>query len=126
MSEEAPYDFVYTTVNVEGRKVRVYYLGGEGKRKLQSAISRDVFYRNMEKLIAKIQVLIDIIGEDKLVGHFKANMLKTLENSARRRSELIQEPFWFEKREALDSLLQENKVFQTKTGGWIKLKGAKE
>lgn len=120
---EAPYNFIYDTVNVEGKKVKVFRLGKYGKEKLEKAIDKDTFNSEISELRNIIYALTEVIGgEDKIVAHFKEKFLQRIKMSAKHRSDLVGKPFWFEKSKALDQLLEESKVFYSPKGGWIKLK----
>lgn len=129
---EAPYLLTYDTVNVEGKEVKVFRLGKYGKEKLKKAIDSDtlnVLKKRWNSEILELRNRIDILteifgGQDKIVAYFKEKFLQRMKMSAKHRSDLVGMPFWFEKKRALDQLLEEGQVFYSPRGGWIKLKEA--
>ena len=120
MVEGAPYKFVYTTSTVDGKEVKLYYLGKQGKEIVESAASRDFVYQQTGELNKTLLALIDIIGRDTIIQHFKQQFLASLKNKAHRRYELVHQPFYFEKCDALQNLFDESKIVRSGPG-WIKL-----
>lgn len=120
MVEAAPYKFVCTISTVDGKEVKLYYLGKQGKEIVENAASKDLVHSEVNDLNKKLWTLIEVIGRDTIITHFKAKFLDYLQTCAYRKSELVDLPFYFEKSEALASLFNENKVVKTKRGGWIK------
>ena len=121
MVEAAPYKFVYTTSTVDGKEVKLYYLGKFGKELVEKAASRDLVYERTRELNEKLLALIDIIGEENIIQHFKQQFLDSLKTKAYRRYELVGSPFYLEKSEALNRLLDEKQVVKTGNAGWFKL-----
>lgn len=127
MSElpEAPYTFIYDEVNIEGKQVKVFRLGKFGKEKLKRAIDQDTFHSTIMELRSIINVLTEVIGGRKrIIEHFKEDFLKRIKISAKHRTDLVDMPFWFEKTDALEQLLDEKKIVYSPKGGWFKLKEA--
>jgi len=123
MSEvpDAPYMFVWDTVIIDKQKVKVYWLGKFGKEKVEDAVSKTIFNSEITKLRLKINTLINVIGgSDRLIQYFKDDFLRKLQSSAYHHGELVDEPFWYEKDEALRQLFVEGKIIRSH--GWIKLK----
>ena len=118
---EAPYMFTFEIVNIEGQKFKVFRLGKDGKEKLLNSVPMSVFNREIRFLHEKIDTLIEMIGgKDKLVEYFKDKILQSVKTTGKRESNLVTEPFWFEKHEALRQLFAEGKVVRSR--GWIRLK----
>ena len=117
---EAPYIFTWDIVNIEGQDFKVFRLGKDGKEKLLNSVPMFIFNKELAKLSEKIEVLIEVIGgKDKLVEYFKDKILQSVKTAGKRESNLVTEPFWFEKHEALRQLFAEGKVANAR--GWIKL-----
>ena len=122
---EAPWMFTWDIVNIEGQNFKVFRLGKRGKEKLLNSVSMSIFSREISKLHKKIDVLIEVIGgKEKLVDHFKDKILQSVKTAGKRESNLVAEPFWFEKHEALRQLFAEGKVVRSR--GWIRLKESDE
>ncbi|RLI22909.1 hypothetical protein DRO45_00050 [Candidatus Bathyarchaeota archaeon] len=118
---EAPYMFIWDTATIDGKKVKFYYLGRDGKEKLLNSVAMSEFNREIRFLHEKIDTLIEMIGgKDKLVEYFKDKILQSVKTTGKRESDLVTEPFWFEKHEALRQLFAEGKVANVR--GWIRLK----
>ena len=124
---EAPYNFIYDVVTVEGKQVKVFRLGEYGKKMLENAINKETFREGIKELREIIDTLIQVIGgRDRLIQHFKEDFLKRIGISAKHRSDLVTMPFWFEKTDAYKQLLEEKKIYYSPKGGWIKLTPEKE
>jgi len=118
---EAPFMFTWEVVNIEGQNFKVFQLGKDGKEKLLNSVAMSVFDREIRFLHEKIDTLIEMIGgKEKLVEYFKDKILQSVKTTGKRKSNLVTEPFWFEKHEALRQLFAEGKVANVR--GWIRLK----
>jgi len=118
---EAPYIFTWDIVNIEGQDFKVFRLGKFGKEKLLNSVAMSIYNKEISNLSEKIDVLIEVIGgKDKLVEYFKDKILQSVKTAGKRESDLVAEPFWFEKHEALKQLFAEGKVVRSR--GWIRLK----
>jgi len=136
---EAPYWFIYDIETIDNRKVKVFRLGRYGKKAVANAVIektffkeiqrlhstiavlRDMIGREIQRLHSTIAVLRDVIGRERIVEYLKKEFLRKLKDSSKRRYDLINHPFWFEKESALSQLFKEGKVYRTRNG-WIKLK----
>ena len=122
---EAPYMFTWEVVNIEGQNFKVFRLGKDGKEKLLNSVPMSEFNSEIRFLHEKIDTLIEMIGgKDKLVEYFKDKILQSVKTTGKRESNLVTEPFWFEKHEALRQLFAEGKVANVR--GWIRLKESVE
>jgi len=118
---EAPYWFIYDIETIDNRKVKVFRLGRYGKKAVANAVIEKTFFKEIQRLHSTIAVLRDVIGRERIVEYLKKEFLRKLKDSSKRRYDLINHPFWFEKESALSQLFKEGKVYRTRNG-WIKLK----
>lgn len=124
---EAPYRYVWHECTVDEKRVKVFYLGAEGKKMLESAVCknschpfRDQMERSIKELKSMLNVLTDLIGgPEAMVQYFKDRILIQLSKKACRPSELTFKPYTVFKLKALRELLDEGKVHRNR--GWVKL-----
>lgn len=125
---DAPYTVIYHDCLVDGKEVRVYWLGGEGYKILKSAVckpqcweAREQFERHIKELNSKLNVLTDIIGPNEMVAYFRNHILVQIAKKSCRTGDLASNPFSGFKYLALQELLTEEKIVHTRNGWWKKL-----
>lgn len=124
---EAPYRYVWHEILVDGKRVKVFYLGKEGKQIVENAVCKNSCYPfrdrmedDIKEVKSMLNVLTDLIGgPSAMVQYFKDHILVQLSQKACRSSELVSKPYTVFKVQALNELLKERKVHQNR--GWIKL-----
>jgi hypothetical protein len=61
--EEAPYTYIWEETTIDGKRVKVFKLGKEGKAKLDNSVSNDDFQR-LERDFGKLRNFINYLSFD--------------------------------------------------------------
>lgn len=123
---DAPYLVVWEDSVIDGKKVAIYYLGGEGLEVLKNAVcktqcrqARNQFEKEIKQLNSMLKVLTDLIGgPSAMVEYFRKKSLVQLKDRSCRTGDLIFKPYADFKQIALQELLKEDKIVHTRNGWW--------
>lgn len=130
---DAPYLVVWEDTIIDGKKVAIYYLGGEGLKVLKDAMCKTQchqarweiekiqirFEKDIKELKSMLNVLTDLIGgPNAMVDYFRKHVLVQLKDRSCRTGDLIFKPYSDFKQIALQELLKEDKIIHTRNGWW--------
>lgn len=114
--------------DLRGENMTKYYfvLGKEGSTNQYKEPFKDAkidlgitaLEKTVEYLNEQLEILIEVVGRERIKQYFKELFLRKLEVKCYRRYELVTSSFYDERNEAFNELLSEGKIIEKR--GWIK------